>query len=197
MWLFFSVVPLVPPLALSFSTYSKNIVVKNCLKIWTQLKRHFGFQGIPLLSPVHSNPLFTPSITDAAFSIWEINGIVSVKQLYIDGTFAYFDQLARKFNLPKSHFFRYLQVRDSIRNRFPSFPAIPPSTWVDTLLSINPNLKVSSSPLSYTLDKGCPILCEIGKNKHCIRGSDLKFTKMWLPFLEHVKSLQLEPVPIG
>ncbi|KAF3837658.1 hypothetical protein F7725_009426, partial [Dissostichus mawsoni] len=35
----------------------------------------------------------------------------------------------------------YLQVRDFIRNRFPSFPAIPPSTWVDTILSINPNLK--------------------------------------------------------
>ncbi|KAF3854265.1 hypothetical protein F7725_022320, partial [Dissostichus mawsoni] len=68
---------------------------------------------------------FQSSITDAAFSIWEINGIVSVKQLYIDGTFASFDQLA---------------LRDFIRNRFPSFPAIPPSTWVDTLLSINPNL---------------------------------------------------------
>ena len=82
---------------------------------------------------MHSNPLFTPSITDAAFSIWEINGIVSVKQLYIDRTFASFDQLARKLNLLKSHFFRYLQVRDFIRNRFPSFPVIPPSTWVDTL----------------------------------------------------------------
>ncbi|KAF3853972.1 hypothetical protein F7725_014660 [Dissostichus mawsoni] len=134
------------------------------------------------MSPVHSNPLFTPSITDAAFSIWEINGIVS---------------LARKFNLPKSHFFRYLQVRDFIRNRFPSFPTIPPSTWVDTILSINPNLKVSSSPSHTHWIKDALYFVKLEKIKHCIRGSDLKFTKMWLPFLEHVKSLQLEPVPIG
>ena len=47
------------PTTISQSVHSDSIVVKNCLKIWTQFKQHFTLQSIPGLAPFYSNPLFT------------------------------------------------------------------------------------------------------------------------------------------
>lgn len=57
------------PLTPSPMSYSSNIIVKNCLKIW--IKSHLGLQSNSLLSPVHSNPPFTASINDWAFALWD------------------------------------------------------------------------------------------------------------------------------
>lgn len=37
---------------------------------------------------------------------------------------------------------------------------------------------------------------KLEKIKYTIRGSDIKFEKIWHPFLEHVRSLHLDVVPI-
>jgi len=107
-------------------------------------------QSIPGLAPVYSNPLFTPSIMDNAFLIWRDKGILSFNNIYIDDKFAYFGQLAQAYNLP-STFFRYLQMRDFVRNRFPKFPTIPSPTLIDTILKINPYRKGTISRIYYTL----------------------------------------------
>ena len=139
------------PLTPSPIAHSNSVVVKNCLRIWNQFRRHFGLRLIPVRSPVHCNPLFKPSVIDKAFLIWKDLGIVSIKHLYINGIFASFSQLTQAFNLQPTHFFRYLQVRDFVRNHFPGFPALPPSTLTDTILEVNPNLKGSISTLYSTL----------------------------------------------
>ncbi len=107
-------------------------------------------------------PLYTPILCSLpllliqAFATWEDHGIVSVKHLYIDGSFASFDQLSSVVNLPRTHFFRYLQIRDFIHNHFPGFPAVPPSAWVDTIFNINHYLKgtkaIQHSPYVPTLE---------------------------------------------
>ena len=66
-----------PPTS-SPTTHSSSVVVKNCLKIWNQFRRHFGLQMIPVSATVHSNPLFTPSVIDQAFLFWKDLGIVSI-----------------------------------------------------------------------------------------------------------------------
>lgn len=86
--------------------------------------------------PVHFNPLFPPSFSDKAFAAWVDHRIVSIKHLYIDGTFASLEQLTRVVNLPRFHLFRYLQVQDC--KHFPGFPMIPLSTLVDIILNIYP-----------------------------------------------------------
>ena len=131
------------PMTISPSVHSDSIV----LKYWTQFKQ----QLIPCLAPVYSNPLFTLSIIDNAFSIWRDKGIVSFNHLYIDGKFTSFGQLAQAYNLPSSHFFRYLQIRDFVRNHLPSFPTILSSTLIDTILNINPYWKGTISRIYYTL----------------------------------------------
>lgn len=92
---------------LSPMKYSINIIVKNSLKIWT---RHFGLHNTPLLSPIHSNTLFHPTILDSAYTSWRDLGLVSIADLYIDGVFASFEQLTSQFNISKKHFFKYLQI---------------------------------------------------------------------------------------
>uniref|UniRef100_A0A3Q3A000 Reverse transcriptase domain-containing protein n=1 Tax=Kryptolebias marmoratus TaxID=37003 RepID=A0A3Q3A000_KRYMA len=126
------------PPATSPTTYTNNIIVKNCLRIWAQIMQHFRIQRIPLLSPLNSNPLFPPSLIDKTFSVWKSHGLFSVKDLYLGDTFASFAQLSSNFNLPAVHFFRFLQVRDFIRHRFPGFPITPAPNMVDQLLEISP-----------------------------------------------------------
>lgn len=80
-------------------------------------------------------------MTDKAFLIWKDKQIVFIKHLYIDGTFASFEQVIHEFNLQPTNFFGYLQIRDFVRKHFSSFPVIPPPILIDTILQINPHLK--------------------------------------------------------
>lgn len=131
--------------------YSNNIVVKNCLKLWTQFKRHFGIQSIPLLSPIHSNSMFLPSVTDTVFKALAEHGITSFKHFYIDGTFASYYQLGHAFNLTTIHLIKYLQICDFARTHFSGFPAIPSSSLVNTIFKNNPHQKGNISKLYNTL----------------------------------------------
>ncbi len=96
-------------------------------------------QAIPFVSPVHSNPLFPPSITDRVtltLHWWNICifwPVISCIQFTKDPLL----QILTNF----------------IRNNFPGFPAIPPSTWVDTIFNINleVGLKDTVSKLYNTL----------------------------------------------
>ena len=55
--------------------------------------------------------------------------------------FSSFTDLITKFGLPRSHFFRYLQIRHFIWTQYPSFPS-PPSTLLwEELLKLSPSQK--------------------------------------------------------
>ena len=45
--------------------------------------------------------------------------------------------MSDRFNLPNSHFFRYLQMRHFIQKQFPHFPNRPPEAEIDHLLSLD------------------------------------------------------------
>lgn len=52
----------------------------------------------------------------------------------------YFTQIVRKFNIPKSHFFRYLQIRDFVRKFFlSSFPSQTTVNWLEDCIQDGPN----------------------------------------------------------
>ncbi len=63
------------------------------------------------------------------------------KDLYIDNSFASFQQLSEKCSLPKQHFFRYLQIHSFVSSRFPQFPNLPAESPLDTFLKPAPALK--------------------------------------------------------
>lgn len=105
-------------LALTLSdqaTYNCDPIIHNLIRIWRQIKFHFGIKSISLALPITRNPTFITFNLDKTFCTWSDFGIHSVQDLYIEGTCATFTQLQKKFNPPNSNFFRYLQVRDYIR----------------------------------------------------------------------------------
>nr|AAP06429.1 hypothetical protein [Schistosoma japonicum] len=56
--------------------------------------------------------------------------------IYIEGTFAS-DLLKEIYNLPRSNFFRYLQIRDYVRKHLPTFRNAKPSMF-DGCMNICP-----------------------------------------------------------
>jgi len=122
-------------LPLAIRTSYINPVISHTLKIWTQFRKQFGLQKVSLMAPIVSNHLFTPAQLDLSFHAWHGNGIRVVKDLYIEGVFASFAQLAEKFGLPQSHHFRYFQIRDFVRKGYHPFSELPPETPLDTLLA--------------------------------------------------------------
>ncbi len=97
------------PISQSLSNITSNPVVKYSIKIFYQFRCYFKLSDPPLATPVVRNPMFISPTIGVAFDSWSNNGINSLHDLYIDGTYASFDQLVNKFDIPRLHFYRYLQ----------------------------------------------------------------------------------------
>ncbi|XP_072135984.1 MTOR-associated protein MEAK7 isoform X2 [Mobula birostris] len=125
-------------LPLKSSQFTSNPVVLSTLKIFNQSRCHYKFISASVLGPIHKNHLFPPSTFDSAFRQWGLNGLMRIKDLYTDNIFDSFDNLRGKYGLPHNHFFKYLQIRHFVKEKFPSFPVLPPAMlWEKFTLSFN------------------------------------------------------------
>lgn len=88
-----------------------NLVVHNSIKIWGQFRKHFNWTSICSFSPIMFNHLFAPSLIDQVFAVCHRSGLIHFHDLLTDDDFASFKSLREDRNLPKSHYFRCLQVR--------------------------------------------------------------------------------------
>lgn len=123
-----STLPLLP------SNFTSNPVVIGTLKIWAQIRHHFRWLTLPLASPICNNHLFIPAKTDPRFNTLANKGLRSLGDLYIDGVFASFNQLISTFNLHRSDFFRYFQLRNFAKTHATSFPQTPTPSGIDLAL---------------------------------------------------------------
>lgn len=121
------------PVTVSMACYKNNPIIHDTIRIWKQLKKHFNLNALSFLLLIAANPTFIPSTFDGAFNVWKGLGLCSIGSLYIKGTFASFQQLQQKYNLPKSHFFRYLQVRHFVKTHLPNFESAKPSTLENSI----------------------------------------------------------------
>ena len=132
-----SKLPLVQPI----SKYSSNPIVMNSVKIWTQFRRSFSLNDFSISAPIVRNHNFKPSIIDGAYSIWSRKGIVSFRDLFSEDVFMSFEQLRLKFDIPHSHHFRFLQIRNFVTSAITNFPSQPPDSLLDTILKLSPYSK--------------------------------------------------------
>ncbi len=105
--------------------FKNEFVMCNSLKILKKIKFVLNLPGLSTHAPICQNPCFKLGTMDAAFLQWSDKGLTTVKDLYINNHFASFAQLQAKFGLPSSHFFRYLQVRNFVRQSIPHFESLP------------------------------------------------------------------------
>lgn len=137
--------PLLPaPLYHIFS----NPAVFSSGKIWSQFRKHFNLITILIHSPIVNNHNFPPSTLDLAFKIWETKSITSISSLFIRGKFGSVSGFWG-FDLPKSHFYRYVHVRHFVQRYIVSFPNLPIDNIIDNLLSLAPHQKGLISMLYY------------------------------------------------
>lgn len=116
------------------------------MRIWTQFRKHFSHVQALVSMPLASNFLFKPSLINTAFVAWA-RKINRVEDLFVEGTFAPFDYFVSEIGLPRSHFFRYLQVRDFVRAHFRSFPLKPDISPLDDCFALKPHLSGGVSQL--------------------------------------------------
>lgn len=116
---------------------SPNSVVMNTLMIWNQFRKAFGLHTQSYQSPIFRNHLFVPSCSDPAFRTWSEKGLVTLNDLYVNGVFPSFSDLAAKFDLPNTHLFRFFQIRHYVKSCFPQFPNSPPKSLTDQFLTLN------------------------------------------------------------
>lgn len=95
-----------------------NLIVKVTLKAWDMIKRWEKRTNVLWpITPILRNTDFPPGMIDNGFSLWENAGIKTLKDLFEADGMMSFDQLRLKYNLPPTHFFRFLQVGSFIQNR--------------------------------------------------------------------------------
>lgn len=107
--------------------YSRNPIIQNSLKVWNQILGIAKAPKMYLDAPICSNHAFRPGLEDITFMTWQGKGICSLKDMYIDGHLVSFQQLRVKFNLPNSHFFRFLQLQNFIKASIPHCEVISPA----------------------------------------------------------------------
>ena len=126
------------PVKFKKETYSCNPVIQSSLRVWSQLLTFIKAPKLYLHAPICGNHAFKPGLTDSAFRIWRDKGIDSLDNLYINDQFVSFQQLRDSFQLPPSHFFRFLQIRDFFRSHLNSFELKTRHPVMDCLMDILP-----------------------------------------------------------
>ena len=124
-------------------TQPTNPVVRASLRIWLQFRKHFGLNQLSTrFFPVANNQFFPPSVMDNAFLHWQRNGLVFLFDFFSgDDTFLSFETAVTDHDIPRSHFFRFLQIRSFTQKMLPSYPYLPPKNQLDIILEFGPNEK--------------------------------------------------------
>ncbi len=110
-----------------------NPLVTSSLKIWPQFRSHFKQKQALSLLPITSNALFPSSLTDHVFQVWSRKGLRYVRDFFQGSRFIKFEHMIKAFGIPKSNFYRYLQVRSLVKKYFNTLSTPPPHSWIEEL----------------------------------------------------------------
>ena len=95
------------------SKISMGVWTKITLKIWKTIISTFGLpKTISALTNIGYMNDFVPSKLDTGFRKWSEYGLTNLHELHNAGNFKSFTQLSEEFKIPRTDFFRYLQLRD-------------------------------------------------------------------------------------
>ncbi|XDV45285.1 hypothetical protein PO909_013405 [Leuciscus waleckii] len=117
------------------SEIKRNPIIYSSIRIWHDISKYLGRRNVKsLLSPITQNPDFPAGVSSPMFLSWRDMGIHIFGNLFKDSTLLSFQQLQETFNIPKHHFFGYLQIRHFVSSQSPSFLANTSYSEVESLL---------------------------------------------------------------
>lgn len=144
------------PLNIKLTELNSNLVVQNSIKIWGQFRKHFNLTNTCSFSPIMFNHLFVPSQIDHSFAAWHRSGLVFFRDLFTEDGFVSFKFLCENHNLPRSHYFRYLQVRSFASKFFSGYPSPPSKDLLYSVLNVSQPTKRAISKIYALILDGCP-----------------------------------------
>ena len=105
------------------------------LTIWRKIKTYFGLsKRLSSLTHIGYIQEFIPSRLDVGFKNWSDFGLTSIYQFVRGGVLKSFEQLQTEFGLPRTDFFRYLQLRDFLTKHKEWEKAVTPTPIEQMLL---------------------------------------------------------------
>lgn len=149
------------PVSITKSTYINNPIIHRTIPIWKH--PDLNLRPLPFTTPLQ-NPSFPWSTVGTTFSQWKQTGIISVGNLYLNYTFTSFQQLHNEFNIPTNNFFRYLELRNFVKQYLCYFAVSEPDKLDLCFKSIQSTQK--TKPFFRTSYKICTQLPQGLLNKH-------------------------------
>lgn len=118
---------------------TKNPIVKNMITVWYQVKKYLGeTSSLSAFSPIWRNESFPPGKTDGGFKSWASRGLRKIGDLYnMQKVLMTFGEIVDKFNIPRNHFFKYLQLRNFIRTHQNQMLCFPEMSTTEKLMNDN------------------------------------------------------------
>lgn len=114
---------------------TKNPIVKNMIAVWYKVENYFAeTPSLSVFSPIWGNEYFIPGKADGGFRVWAKNGLQKIGDVYKQNILMSFEELINKFNIPRNHFFKYLQLRNFIKKEQNQSLSIPALSTLEKLI---------------------------------------------------------------
>jgi len=111
---------------------TKNPFVKNTISVWYATHNYVDETiTVSQFTPIWGNGQFKPGKLDGGFKLWAEKGIGMVSDLYFEGIVLTFKQLCQRYQVPRKHFFKYLQVRSFIASKCKTIMPTPPLSVIE------------------------------------------------------------------
>ena len=140
-------------LELSFPTYiysdtykklktkTCNPIVKSMIRVWQEVNKYLGVAPrLSCFSPIWGNRQFVPGRADGGFKLWTDKGVRQLRDVFggPKGHMLSFEDLVIKYDIPRSHFFKYLQLRSFISDNQDHSLLEPPMSVLEKAVVNNP-----------------------------------------------------------
>lgn len=120
-------------------------VHKLACHIWVHSKNISQFSDIIADMPLWSNSGLPEFFSLEDYQWWVRHGVTKLGDVITDNAFVSFDQLQTRLQLPRSSFYKYLQLRHAFSTQFPSpRPCISHYPLIGILKSQGPRGLISS-----------------------------------------------------
>lgn len=113
---------------------TKNPFLRNTVDVWYKAHQYIGdTPSISRFSPIWGNTHFKAGRADGGFRSWAENGVQKIEDLYMDSNLLTFDQICQVYNIPRKHFFKYLQLKHFIQSKHKEVVTEPPLSYLENL----------------------------------------------------------------
>ncbi|KAG9283901.1 WD repeat-containing protein 3 isoform X1 [Astyanax mexicanus] len=113
-----------------------NPFVKNSIKVWHKVQTHLGIDSdLSGFTPIWGNHRFPVGEKDPGFKLWATKGISKIRDMYSENNVLYsFEEIQGAYNIPRTHFFKYLQIRSYIMKKYKHQLNKPPLSSLEEVI---------------------------------------------------------------